>query len=130
MATDNKNASLELTEQESESTDERTMYLEHGRTLAVASAGTSQIIEVRASSGQVELRVRMTEDGPVLQLDGVKLEVNSDSSIAMQCESFSVQARSSVDIASEGQMQMRSEGEMKVESVAEVRVRGEKIWLN
>lgn len=133
MAPHEKRTSLELeTEDEldQERADERSLYLEHGRTLAVTSQGLSQLIEVRAASGQIELRIRMTEDGPVLQLDGVKLEVKAEDSIALQCTKFTVDAAESVDIVSQGTLQVASKEEMKIESEKDVRVRGEKIWLN
>lgn len=130
MDKDDKHTALTLTEQEEEVADERTVYLNHGRTLAIASEPTSEIIEIRASSGQVELRVRMTEDGPVLQLDAVKLEVNAESSVAIACQSFSVEAEESVNIASKAGLRVQSQEELQIESKGDVRVAGEKIWLN
>lgn len=117
-------------EQEDERGEERSVYLQHGRTLAVSAAGTTEVIEIRAAGGQVELRIRMTEDGPVLQLDGVKLAVNAAESIQMQCKTFSVQASESVEIASKGGVAVKAEAEMDIESTKDVRVRGDKIFLN
>lgn len=117
-------------EREEERADERSTYLQHGRTLAVSSAGMSEIIEIRSSSGQVELRINMTEDGPVLQLDGVKLSVKAAESIQMQCKTFAVEASESVEIASRGETKVTSEGDVSIESTKDVRVRGDKIWLN
>jgi hypothetical protein len=128
MAPNEKRASLEL--ESEEQVDERTVYLEHGRSLAVTSSGLSQLIEIRAASGQVELRIRMTEDGPVLQLDGVKLEVRAEDTIELSCREFKVDAAESVEIASQGGLRVGSKEEMTIESEADVRVRGEKIWLN
>jgi hypothetical protein len=116
-------------EQDEERTDERSVYLEHGRTLTVASEGMDELIEIRASSGQMELRIRMTEDGPVLQLEGVKLAVKAAETLDLECKSFKVEAES-VEIASKGEMKVSSEGEMNIESSKDVRVRGDKIWLN
>lgn len=130
MNPDKKHAGLELEHETEEQADERTMYLEHGRSLAVTSSGLSQLIEVRAASGQVELRIRMTEDGPVLQLDGIKLEVSAEDTIQLQCREFKVDAAESVEIASQGGLRVTSKDEMALESEVDVRVRGEKIWLN
>jgi hypothetical protein len=116
-------------EQDEERTGERSVYLEHGRTLTVSSEGMDELIEIRAASGQMELRIRMTEDGPVLQLEGVKLAVKATEALDLQCKSFKVEA-DSVEIASKGAMKVSSEGELDIESPKDVRVRGEKIWLN
>ena len=109
---------------------EQQLELEGGRSLAVVSEGPSQVVEIRASSGQVELRIKVTEDGPVLQLDGVKLSVNAVDSIDMQCKTFSVAADESVAIASKGTMNVSSEDEMTVNSTADLRLRGRIIYLN
>lgn len=117
-------------EQDEERTGERSVYLAHGRTLTVASEGTDELIEIRASSGQMEVRIRMTEDGPVLQLEGVKLAVKAAEAIDLECKTFKVAATESVEIASKGEMNVNAEGEMKIESAKDVRVVGDKIWLN
>lgn len=117
-------------EQDEERTDERSVYLKHGRTLSVTSEGMDELIEIRASSGNMELRIRMTEDGPVLQLEAVKLAVKATESIDLECKTFKIEATESVEIASKGDMKVSSEGEMNIESTADVRVRGDKIWLN
>lgn len=119
-----------LDEQDEERTDERSVYLKHGRTLSVASEGVDELIEIRASSGEMELRIRMTEDGPVLQLEAVKLAVKATESIDLECKTFKVEAAESVEIASKGEMKVTAEGEVNIESPKDVRVRGDKIWLN
>ena len=136
MDRDEKNAALALVEQSEETADERTVYLDHGRTLAVISSGSGsnsssgETIEIRSSSGQVELRIRMTEDGPVLQLDGVKLEISAQESVAVRCQDFTVEAKNAVNITSQAGVRVQSEAEVQIESTADVRVKGEKIWLN
>lgn len=111
--------------------DERQMYLKHGRKLAVASDGVQEVIEIRASSGALELRIKMTEEGPLLMLEGVKLAVKAEESIEMECKRFSVNASESVELASQQELKVSSEGELNIRSeAADVRVKGEKIFLN
>lgn len=118
-------------EQVENESDERQMYLEHGRTLAVGSDGLEEFIEIRASSGALELRIKMTEEGPVLALEGIKLAVKAQSSIEMECTRFSVNASESVELASEQKLEVSSKGELTIQSEgADVRVKGEKIFLN
>lgn len=132
MCKDGRSTRLETTEEHSaeEQHDERSLYLDHGRTLRVASRGLEEVIEICASSGQVELRVRMTEEGPVLQLEGAKLSLRAHDAIEMKCKRFTVDAAESVDLASEGGMVIRSEEEMRIKCTDHIRIRGEKIWLN
>src|SRR3712207_3305371 len=44
-----------------------TLPLRHGRTLTLDAAGEEDLVEVRDAAGALELRIRLTEDGPVLQ---------------------------------------------------------------
>ena len=105
--------------------------LDGGRSVAVVSRdGTDEYVEIRASNGRVELSIKMTEEGPVLQLDGVRLSVNAAESIDMKCKKFSVDASESVELTSEGSLDVSSEDEMTVRSTADVRVRGRIIYLN
>ncbi len=130
MATQQDGSKLVMEGEHAEEREERSVYLKHGRTLAVADDGLDEVIEIRASSGQVELRVKMTEDGPVLALEGVRLSVKAAENIELECKNFSVAASESVKLASQGELKVSSEGEMNIESPVDVRVKGEKIWLN
>jgi hypothetical protein len=110
--------------------EERRMFLDGGRQVAVVEHGGQQAVEIRAASGQLELRIKLTAEGPVLSLDGVKVEMNATESLQIKCKDFSVQATDSTIIESKGELKIRSEGDLELDSAADVRVRGSKIWLN
>lgn len=127
MADGKKSAQLET---EAETGAERSVSLQNGRTLATRSEGADDIVEIRAASGQVELKIKVTEEGPVLSVEGVKLEMRAAESIGVTCKSFQVDAEESVQVASKGELSMTSEKDLNVESTADVRVVGKMIWLN
>jgi len=115
---------------ESTESTEAPIRLAHGRTLAVTPDGPNEVIEIRASSGTLELRIHMTEEGPMLTLEGVKLAVKAQDSIDMECKRFSVNASESVELASSQELKIKSDGELTIRSEgADVRVIGEKIYL-
>lgn len=109
---------------------ERTTYLRGGRTLSVSAGQGDEVVEIRSPGGMVELRVRLTEDGPVLQLDGVKLEVKAAESVDIECQRFSVKASEKAEIASAGELEVRADKEMTIESNDDLTVRGKIIHLN
>jgi hypothetical protein len=109
---------------------DRELYLDEGRTLKVSRAAGEQVVEVRAASGQLELRVRLTDQGPVLQMEAVKLALTAEESVAIKCKTFEVEASGDTVIQSGGELKIKSDGEMEVESPEDVRIRGKIIWLN
>jgi hypothetical protein len=111
-------------------TDERRMYLDGGRQVAVVEHAGQQAVEIRAASGQLELRIKLTAEGPVLSLDGVKVEMNAAESLQIKCKDFKVEATESTTIESKGELKIKSDGEMELDSPSDVRIKGKKIWLN
>jgi hypothetical protein len=109
----------ELTE---ETSDRREIYLKEGRTLSVEQSGTDELVEIRSSSGQVEVRIRLTEEGPVLQMESARLRLKASESVEIESKRIEIRATETVQLA--------SKDEIKVEAEGEVRVNGKMIWLN
>jgi hypothetical protein len=86
----------------------------HRRALTVTSNGDEELLEIRESSGEVALRVRLTEDGVVLQLEGARISLKATESIDVDCRRLNITTDDAVDI----------------ESAGEVRVQGKVIRLN
>lgn len=105
---------------------EQTMTVKGGRTINVAD----DVVELRAASGMLELRIRLTEEGPVLQVEGVKVAVKAAESVSVDCKRFEVNAQEGVSLHSDGALDVSSEKEMKINSTDEIRVVGKMIHLN
>lgn len=112
----------ELNEQAEETSDRREIYLREGRTLSVEQAGSDELVEIRSSSGQIELRIKLTEEGPVLQMESVKLQLKASESVEISSRRVDITATETVQIA--------SDNEVKVDAEGEVRVNGKMIYLN
>src|SRR5262249_39595356 len=109
----------ELTEERS---DRREIYLREGRTLSVEQSGTDELVEIRSSSGQVELRIKLTEEGPVLQMESARLQLKASEAVEIESKRVEIRATETVQIA--------SKDEVKVDAEGDVRVNGKMIWLN
>lgn len=110
-----------------EATDEgRTMTVKGGRTVSVQD----DVVELRAASGMLELRIRITEEGPVLQVEGIKVALKAAEAVSVDCKTFEVRAEEGVKLHSDGELDISSEKEMKVSSTDEIRVVGKMIHLN
>jgi hypothetical protein len=108
--------------QTEEATDRREVYLREGRTLTVESAGSDELVEVRSPSGQVELRIRLTEEGPVLQMESARLELKASEAVEIQAPRIGIKATET--------LQLSSDNEIKADAEGEVRVNGKMIYLN
>jgi hypothetical protein len=126
---DEKPLALESGEESEASAEEKRIYLRRGRTAVVSAEGIDEVLEIRSDGGAVELRIKLTEAGPVLQVEGVKLDIKAAEEISLESKKLSV-AADEVAIASRGDLLLTSEGEMDIKSPQDVRVRGKIIWLN
>ena len=109
-------------EEAEETSDRREIYLQEGRTLSVAKTGSDELVEIRSSSGVVELRIRLTEEGPVLQMESARLQLKASESVQIESKRIEIRATETVQLA--------SENEIKVDAEGEVRVNGKMIYLN
>ena len=112
----------ELEQVTEEASDRREIYLREGRTLTVESAGEGELVEIRSSSGQVELRIKLTEDGPVLQVESARLQLKASEAVEIASKRVEIHATETVQVA--------SDNEVKVDAEGEVRVNGKMIFLN
>lgn len=110
--------------------DEREVYLRDGRRLVVKDEGADQLVEIRAESGMVELRIRLTEQGPVLQMEAVRMQLKATE--AVQIESPRVEIKGTEQLALQGgEVSVEAEKDVRVEGKeGDVRVIGAKIFLN
>jgi phage gp45-like len=105
-----------------QASDRREIYLREGRTLSIEEAGADELVEIRSSSGQVELRIKLTEDGPVLQMESVRLQIKASEAVEIESKRVEIKATET--------LQLVSDNEVKVDAEGEVRVNGKMIYLN
>jgi hypothetical protein len=109
--------------------DEREVYLRDGRKLVVADAGADQLVEIRSGSGMVELRIRLTEQGPVLQMESVRLELKASEAVEIESPRVAITGTEQLELKG-GEVDVVGEQDVDVKSEGDVRVVGKKIFLN
>jgi phage gp45-like len=116
-------------ETEAHQDEGREVFLRDGRRLIVADEGRDQLVEIRSGSGMLELRVLLTEQGPVLQMESVRLQLKATESV--EIESRRVEIKATEQLALEGQdVSVHGDHDVKVDAAGEVRVVGKMIYLN
>jgi phage gp45-like len=104
--------------------------LRAGRELAVLDGGGDQVVEIRSAEGDLELRIELTESGPVLRLEAVKLALRAADAVEIECARFAVNASEGARVASGGDLEIEAEGESRMTSTGDTRITGKLIYLN
>src|SRR5262245_33790718 len=112
-----------------EVTDEREVYLRDGRKLVVTDAGTDQLVEIRSGSGMVELRIKLTDQGPVLQMESVRLELKASEAVEIESPRVAITGTEQLELKG-GEVEVTGEQDVDVTAKGDVRVVGKKIFLN
>ncbi len=104
--------------------------LGHGRSLALVPApgragtveaapeaapeATVDTVEIRSQTGMLELRIRITDTGPVLEMEGIRLALTAADSIEMKSRRVVVEAEESLTLASRGQAELLAQDKIQV----------------
>jgi hypothetical protein len=108
----------------------QSLPLDHGRAVLVLDDEGTRNVEIRDAGGGLMLRVRMTPEGPVVQLEAARLELVAKHDVAVRCERFEVDASQSAVIKSQGALHLESAEPLTVHSDGDVKVSAATIWLN
>ena len=98
------------------------LALPSGRSVSLNLGEDGEQLLVHNPSGEVEVTITLTDDGPVVRLSASKLELESTEDVSVTCRDFKVKASGGVDI--------QSEDEVHVKSPKDVFIEGAIIWLN
>jgi len=109
--------------------EERQVYLRDGRTLTVSELGADQLVEIRNPSGLLEVRIALTEQGPVLQMEAVKLQLKASETVEIAANRVEIQGNEQLDLKGKA-VQVHADEEVHVDAAGDVRVTGKVIWLN
>ncbi len=121
---------LDSADQQEPRLESRVIPLESGRKVIVRSEGNEEFVEVASPEGQLELKVRLTEEGPVISLESVRLEMKAEESISLKSRKVQVHAENEVSLVSDGTLNIGSEKDMDIRSPEDVWVTGKMIYLN
>lgn len=117
-----------------------------GRVVEVTPRGDEDRMTVRSPSGQIELTVRLTAEGPSLLFQGVDIQLSGTKDVSINCDTFQVDAKKAIRIESRGDLSERIEGRAVIEAKSvevratlgsvsldandDVALTGERIFLN
>lgn len=119
------------TEDTTETTDAegREVYLRDGRKLVVSDQGADQLVEIRNESGMLEVRIRLTDEGPVLQMESARLSLKAAEAVEIQSKRVEIKGTEALELQG-GEVAVKADQDATVTAEGEVRVVGKMIYLN
>lgn len=102
--------------------------LPSGRSLVLRTEATGEEIEIRSGRGEIEVKIVLTDGGPVVTLSSGRLLFDSPD-VTFSCQSFAVQAAQEVNLQSQGDMHIKA-NELRAETAQNMHLNGAYICLN
>jgi phage gp45-like len=118
-----------LQNEEQDTSEERELYLRDGRKVVITEAGSDQLVEIRSESGMLELRIKLTEEGPVLQMESVRMQLKASEAVEIESKRIDIKATETVVVAA-NDVEITAEEDVDVDAKNDVRVVGKMIYLN
>lgn len=103
--------------------------LPSGRSVVLKVDESGEELLVRSPQGEVEVRIVLTEAGPVVKLKGARLELEAVEALSVRCAHFEVDASKGAHIRTNGPAQIDAQ-EMRVRTDSDIHMNGKVIRLN
>jgi phage gp45-like len=112
-----------------EHAEDREVFLRDGRKLVVSDQGSDQLVEIRSASGMLELRIKLTEEGPVLQMETVRMQLKASEGVEIESKRVEIKATETITVAARN-VEIAAEEDVDVDAKNDVKVTGAMIYLN
>jgi hypothetical protein len=110
---------------EETTTEDKELYLRDGRKLIVRD----QLVEIRSESGMVEVRIELTEKGPVLRMESVRMHIAASEAVEIAAPRVAIAGEDKLELSG-GHVEVEGEQEVTVDAKGDVHVKGKTIFLN
>ena len=103
--------------------------LDSGRHILIRSREKEDLLEI-IERGEVVVTVRLTEEGPVVTVQGAHLELKAAEALTLEAKEVKIKGQEKVSIESMGSLKIDSSKKMGIHSKDDIRVIGKIIHLN
>ena len=121
---------INLERSEAEQSTKKSLQLDSGRQVLVHTDEKEEILEIVERGGEMLITVRLTDEGPIVRVQGAHLELKSAETISLDAKKVSIKAQEEASLESEGTLKIESSKNMDVTSEEDIRVVGKMIHLN
>ena len=121
---------INLERSEEEKSTKKSLQLDSGRQVLVHSDEKGELLEILERGGKAVVTVRLTDEGPVVTVQGAHLELKSTETLALEAKEIKIKAQENASIESKGSLKIDSSDKMDIHSHDDIRVVGKIIHLN
>ena len=88
----------------------RTLVFASGRSIEIAEGGREEHLRIRSPDGQIVLSLRLTDEGPVLSLSAISLEIAAQKHLALTSETLAIRTSGDASLDVGGSLHERTRG--------------------
>ena len=121
---------INLEPSETKKSKRRNLQLDSGRHLRIHSDEKGELLEIIERGGEAVVTVRLTDEGPIVTVQGAHLELKSTETLALEAKEVKIKAQENVSVESKGSLKIDSSDKMDIHSQDDIRVVGKIIHLN
>ncbi len=109
---------------------EKELQLDSGRHILIRSNEKEGLIEIIERGGEAVVTVRLTDEGPVVTIQGAHLKLKSTETLVLEAKEVKIKAQEDASVESKGSLRIASSKKMDIHSHDDIRVVGKIIHLN
>ncbi len=103
--------------------------LPSGRSVVLRVGEGREELEIRSPQGDMEVRITLGEEGPVVQLRSARLELEAADAVAVRCRQLEIDTIEGTHLRSCGDIQITGR-QMRVITEGDIHMNGDIIHLN
>ena len=89
----------------------RSHALPSGRHVVVKIENGAEHLEIRSPAGEVEVRIELTDAGPIVKLHAAELQLGSPGKIALQCGELELTTERNATLSVGGELTLTTDGQ-------------------
>lgn len=106
------------------------IQLESGRQVLVHSHKKEELLEIVEPEGEIVMRVRLTDTGPVISFQGAHIKLKSTETLSLESKKVIIKAEEEAVVESKGSLKIDSSKKLDIHSDSDIRITGKMIYLN
>lgn len=110
--------------------DERDLVLTSGYRIDVHNDNKEEVIKITSPNDDLLMQIRITNEGPVVCLQGAHLQLHSTETIALEAKKINIQAQEETVVESKGKLDVKAAQKMDIHADDDIKISGKMVHIN